>query len=76
LFSFHSVNWAKTPFRDYITFFDLISSTQIDIGTPVSCILDYLKYTPEIGPVQEPSSSINLVKDEFMGDWNFTILPH
>jgi hypothetical protein len=76
LFSFISSNWREVPLVDYETIFNLISSTKTSTGLQVSCYLDYSSYQTGIKLSKEQISSINIVRDDFHGEWNYTILPH
>jgi hypothetical protein len=76
LFSFISLNWRGEPLIDYETIFKLISSTKTSTGLHVSCSLDYALYQTGIKLSKEQFSSINIVRDNFHGEWNYTIFPH
>lgn len=75
LFSFISSNWRGEPLTDYGTVVNLISRTSTQTGLKVSCRLDNRKYP--VGKVVTKSdwASINLVREEFHGDWNYVIGP-
>jgi len=75
LFSFISSNWRGEPLTDYATVVNLIAKTTTTTGLKVSCRLDTKKY--EVGKVvsKEEWESINIAKDSFHGDWNYTIRP-
>jgi hypothetical protein len=76
LFSFISSNWRGEPLTDYATVVNLISRTSTRTGLKVSCRLDKRKYP--VGRIVTDSdwSSINIVRDDFHGDWNYTIRPN
>lgn len=75
LFSFISLNWRGTPLVDYETVVNLISSTKTSTGLKVSCVLDFSSYQTGIKLTKEQISSIKILKDEFHGEWNYTVLP-
>jgi hypothetical protein len=75
LFSFISSNWRGTPLIDYETVVNLISSTKTESGLSVSCILDVSTYNIGKKLTKDQISSINIVRDEFHGEWNYTIYP-
>jgi hypothetical protein len=76
LFSFISSNWRGEPLTDYGTVVNLISRTSTQTGLKVICRLDKRKYP--VGKVVTDSdwASMNLVRDEFHGDWNYTVRPN
>jgi hypothetical protein len=76
LFSFISSNWRGEPLVDYETVVKLISSTKTSTGLFVSCIIDDSKYDIGKKLTKEQILSINLSRDEFHGEWNYTISPH
>jgi hypothetical protein len=74
LFSFISSNWRAEPLMNYETVVKMISQTRTKNGLKVKCRLDMRKYPTgrKITPAQ--MKSVNLVRGEFHGDWNYTIL--
>jgi hypothetical protein len=76
LFSFISSNWRGEPLLDYETIVKLISSTKTVNGLSVSCVLDFTEYKTGIKLTKEQISSINIIRDNFHGEWNYTIFPH
>ncbi len=75
LFSFISMNWRATPLVSYRVIVDLISSTTTDTGLTVRCELDANVYPKGITVPDEEMEDINIMRDEFHGDWNYTIQP-
>jgi len=75
LFSFISSNWRGQPLRDYETIVNLISRTTTAKGLQVTCRLDRRKYP--IGRVitDDEFAKVNLQRNSFHGDWNYTIRP-
>jgi hypothetical protein len=75
LFSFISSNWRGEPLADYTTVVNLISRTTTTTGLKVSCRLDRRRYP--VGRIisDEEWGKINLFRDKFHGDWNYTIRP-
>jgi hypothetical protein len=75
LFSFISSNWRGQPLRDYETIVNLISRTTTAKGLQVTCRLDRRKYP--IGKVvtDDEFAKVNLQRNSFHGDWNYTIRP-
>ena len=76
LFSFISSNWRGEPLTDYGTVVNLISRTSTQTGLKVSCRLDKRKYPTGKAVTKSDWASVNLVRDEFHGDWNYTIRPN
>jgi len=54
---------------------DLISNTQTDTGLTVRCELDTKPYPKGVTVSDQDMADINLVRDAFHGDWNYTIRP-
>ena len=75
LFSYISKNWRNRPLTSYEVAVSLIGSTTTKAGLKVTCELDKAKY--EIGKKvsDEEFDKINIIRDEFHGNWNYTILP-
>ena len=76
LFSFITSNWRGHPLIDYETVVNLISATKTVAGLSVTCILDQRYYPTGIKLSKEQISSINIVRDEFHGEWNYIIYPN
>lgn len=75
LFSFISSNWRGEPLADYATVVNLISRTTTTTGLKVSCRLDRRRYPIGRKVSDEEWAQINLLRDDFHGDWNYTIRP-
>jgi hypothetical protein len=75
LFSFISSNWRGEPLRDYETVVRLIASTTTAKGLRVTCRLDRRRYPTGRKISDEEFASINLKRDDFHGEWNYTIRP-
>lgn len=76
LFSRISLNWRGIPLEDYETIVQLISATKTKKGLTVKCQLDPNQYKKGIVISDEQFSNINLSKDTFHGEWNYTIKPN
>lgn len=76
LFSFISSNWRGEPLTDYATEVNLIAKTTTVTGLKVSCRLDRRRYPIGRKVSDEEWSKINLLRNNFHGDWNYTIKPH
>jgi hypothetical protein len=75
LFSRISLNWRGIPLEDYETIIQLIGSTKTKKGLTVKCQLDQNQYSKGIVISDEQFRKIKLSKDNFHGEWNYTIKP-
>jgi len=75
LFSFISSNWRGEPLVDYETVVNLISKTKTVKGLRVKCRLDRRRYPTGKSLSREEIKSIRLTRNDFHGDWNYTISP-
>ena len=75
LFAFISSNWRGEPLADYATVVNLIAKTTTTTGLKVSCRLDRRRYPVGRKVSAEEWANINLLRDDFHGDWNYTIRP-
>jgi transposase len=75
LFSFISQNWRGKPLTSHQVIVDMIAATKTKTGLKVSCTLDQNKYPKGIKISNEEINKINLMRHEFHGDWNYTIIP-
>ena len=76
LFSFISQNWKGEPLLDYETVVKLIRRTTTKTGLQVKCRLDMRKYPKGRKVTDEEMETVNLVRNDFHGDWNYSIIPH
>ena len=75
LFSFISSNWRGRPLLDYETIVKLIAHTTTVKGLKVTCRLDRRKYPTGRKVTDEEIKQVNLKKNTFHGEWNYTIHP-
>jgi hypothetical protein len=75
MFSFISMNWRARPLLSYRVIVDLISATTTKTGLTVRCERDEGFYPKGIIVSDEEMAAINIVRDEFHGEWNYTIFP-
>ena len=75
LFSFITMNWRATPLVSYRVIVDLIGATTTDTGLTVRCELDENTYPKGIVVTDAEMAEINILRDDFHGDWNYTIRP-
>ena len=75
LFSFISQNWRGKPLTSHHVVVNLIASTKTKAGLKVKSQLDKNSYKLGIKVSDKQMKEINLLKNEFHGEWNYTILP-
>jgi Rhodopirellula transposase DDE domain len=75
LFSFISSNWRGEPLRDYETIVKLIARTTTAKGLKVTCRLDRRKYPTGRKVTNEEMKKVNVQRNRFHGEWNYTIKP-
>jgi hypothetical protein len=73
LFSYISQNWRGKPLVSHEVIVNLMASTTPHTGLTVRCELDTNKYPKGIKVTNEEFKHLNLVRDEFHGEWNYTI---
>ena len=76
LFSFISKNWRGKPLLTHAIIINLISATKTEKGLKVECVLDKNKYPTGIRISDEEYAKINILPEEFHGDWNYSIKPN
>ena len=75
LFSFISINWRAKPLVSLEAVIELISHTTTDQGLPVSAVKDSNPYPTGIKITKKEMKSLNIIRDSFHGEWNYTIKP-
>jgi transposase len=75
LFSYISQNWRGKPLVSHEVIVNLIASTTTRTGLTVKCQLDTNKYPKGIKVSDKELRQVNVVRDEFHGEWNYAILP-
>lgn len=75
LFSFITINWRGKPLTDYQTVIKLIASTKTKSGLTVKARLDKNKYKKGIKVSKSEISKLNITRNKFHGEWNYTIKP-
>lgn len=73
LFSFISMNWRGKPLTSHEVIVNLISSTTTTKGLKIKCGLDENKYPQKIKIDDNYLEHINIIRDEFHGEWNYTV---
>ena len=75
LFSQISKNWRGRPLETIEIIINLIASTTTETGLTVNCVLDKNIYEKGVVISRQEMDSLNIVPNEWHGDWNYTILP-
>jgi DNA-binding phage protein len=75
LFSFISQNWRGKPLVSYAVIVSLIAATTTKAGLRVRCGLDTNAYPVGVKVSDAEMAEIQIERDSFHGEWNYTILP-
>ncbi|MEO6831131.1 MAG: ISAzo13 family transposase [Chitinophagaceae bacterium] len=75
LFAYISMNWRAKPLTSVQVIVDLIGATKTTKGLKVKAKVDDRTYEKGIVVPDEELKAINIVKDDFHGEWNYTIKP-
>lgn len=75
LFSFISINWRAKPLTSLETIIELISSTKTSNGLKVTATIDQNIYPTGINVSDSELRYLNITRNDFHGDWNYTISP-
>ena len=76
LFALITSNWRGKPLVSHEVIVQLISATTTETGLQVCCELDINLYPKGIEVTDEEMAMINIVRDDFHGEWNYTISPN
>lgn len=76
LFSYISQNWRGKPLVSHQVIVNLISSTTTRTGLSVKCGIDTNKYPKGIKVSDDELRLVNIIRDDFHGEWNYAILPN
>jgi len=75
LFSFITQNWRGKPLVSYAVILSLLAATSTSTGLTVESVLDTCSYPTGRKVTDEEMATIQLKRDEFHGEWNYTISP-
>jgi hypothetical protein len=75
LFSFITQNWRAKPLVSYRVIVELIGATTTENGLTVRCELDDKTYPTGTIVSDEEMQSLNILRADFHGEWNYTIAP-
>jgi hypothetical protein len=76
LFCYISINWRAKPLISLEVIIDLIASTTTKKGLKVKAKVDHTHYPKGLKISNEQLSKINLINNDFHGEWNYSILPN
>jgi len=75
LFAYITQNWRGQPLITVAAIVNLIAATQTSTGLKVRSEVDRRQYVKGIKVSDEQMSQVQLRRDAFHGDWNYTISP-
>jgi DDE family transposase len=75
LFAFITQNWRGKPLISHEVIIQLIGATSTSTGLDVQCRLDENDYPKAIKVSDAEMNAININRDGFHGEWNYTISP-
>ena len=75
MFSLISMNWRGRPLVSYETIVQLIGSTTSTQGLTIRCELDEGTYQTGTRVADDELSAVRIERQEFHGEWNYTIFP-
>ena len=69
------MNWRAKPLTSLEVVLELISHTSTQQGLTVTALKDGNSYPTGLKVTDEELAALNLVRDAFHGEWNYTIRP-
>lgn len=75
LFSFISINWRAKPLTSLETIIELLNHTTTKEGLTVTAMVDQHIYPTKVKVSDETFNALNIIRDSFHGEWNYTIKP-
>jgi len=75
LFSFITMNWRGRPLISHEVIVNLIAATTTTSGLRVRSEIDSTSYPAGIKVTDAEMAALNIVRDEFHGEWNYSIRP-
>lgn len=76
LFSYISINWRAKPLTSLQVTLELIAATTTEKGLKVKSRLDKNHYPTKLKIADKEMKNINLIKNDFHGEWNYSIKPN
>jgi hypothetical protein len=75
LFNFITQNWRGRPLVSQEVIVNLIASTTTRTGLIVKAAIDTNRYPTKTKVTDEQLARLRLIRDEFHGEWNYTLSP-
>src|SRR2546425_1854146 len=75
LFSYISINWRAKPLTSLEVVLELLSHTTTKAGLVVTAVKDSNVYPTGIKVSDDELAALNLYRESFHGEWNYTIKP-
>ena len=76
LFCHITRNWRGVPLETFEIVVNLISGTKTETGLEVHAWLDTKKYETKKQVSEDELNEVNIIRNEFHGEWNYEIRPH
>jgi len=76
MFSFISLNWRGQPLISHEVVVNLIGNTRTAAGLSIQAELDTTQYPKGVKVSDEDLSKLNLTREAFHGEWNYSIAPN
>jgi hypothetical protein len=76
LFCFIGRNWCGRPLVSLVVIVDLIGVATTVVGLAVKCVVDRGECRKGFKVFDEELAKVNLFKEVFHGEWNYSILPN
>jgi hypothetical protein len=76
LFAYITMNWRGKPLVSHQVIVQLIGATTTETGLKVCCEIDANLYPKGVKVSDPEMQAINITRDEFHGEWNYTISPN
>jgi hypothetical protein len=76
LFAFITMNWRGKPLVSHQVIVQLIGATTTETGLKVCCEIDGNLYPKGVEVSDGEIQAINITRDKFHGEWNYTIAPN
>jgi hypothetical protein len=76
LFAFITMNWRGKPLVNHQVIVQLIGATTTVKGLKVCCEIDANLYPKGVEVSDQEIQAINITRDIFHGEWNYTIAPN
>jgi hypothetical protein len=76
LFAFITMNWRGKPLASHQVIVQLIGATTTETGLKVCCEIDGNQYPKGVKVAEQEMQAINITRDQFHGEWNYTIAPN